>query len=118
MIAFGRPRGAVMRILGPSRLFTWLGKRQPVEDKPAWGKHSPIDLLADSLGKSPEGWVLKHNAIQRNGVVISWHGPVAAARTTISVKMDGQRFAITATESKYLKERLIEFLRVSRFEAD
>jgi hypothetical protein len=83
---------------------------KPAGKKPAWGTHSHIDMLADGLVHDRAGWVLGNNAIHRNGVDISWNGPLAAAGTSVTVKMDGQRFAVTADETRRLKERLFEFL--------
>ena len=81
-----------------------------VEKKPACGKHSHIDMLADGLAHDREGWVLDKKAIRRNGVVIAWNGPLTADRTSVTVQMDGQRFAVTADETRKLRERLGEFL--------
>jgi hypothetical protein len=78
--------------------------------KPGWGKHSHIDMLADSLVRDREGWVLGNNAIHRNGIDIAWTGPLTAAGTSVTVKMDGQRFPVTADETRKLKVRLNEFL--------
>jgi hypothetical protein len=86
------------------------------DGKPAWGRHSHIDMLADGLAHDREGWVLRNNAIHRNGVDISWNGPLTAAGTSVSVKMDGQRFPVTADETRKLKERLGEFLEARQSE--
>jgi hypothetical protein len=81
------------------------------EKKQAWGKHSHIDMLADGLAHDREGWVLGNNAIHRNGVEIGWTGPLTAAGTSVTVRMDDQRFPVTADEARKLKERLTEFLK-------
>ena len=83
---------------------------KPAEKKPTWGKHSHIDMLADGLARDREGWVLDKNTIRRNGVIIAWNGPLSAGGTSVTVKMDGQRFPVTAEETRKLKERLGEFL--------
>ena len=84
---------------------------RPADKKPAWGKHSHIDLLADGLVRDRDGWVIDQNAIRRNGVVIAWTGPLTAGGTSVTVTMDGQRFAVTTDETRKLKERLTEFLK-------
>ena len=91
-------------------LISRLKRPQPAEKKPAWGRHSHIDLLADGLRRDREGWVVDQNAIRRNGVVIAWTGALTAAGTSVTVTMDGQRFAVTTDETRKLKERLNEFL--------
>jgi hypothetical protein len=78
--------------------------------KPTWGTHSHIDILADNLPRDREGWAIDPNAIRRNGVIIAWNGPLTAGGTTVTVKMDGQRYPVTADETRKLKERLTEFL--------
>ena len=93
-----------------SALISRLKRPKPAEKKPAWGRHSHIDLLADNLRRDREGWIVDGNAIQRNGVVIAWTGPLTAGGTSVTVTMDGQRFAVTTDETRKLKERLNEFL--------
>lgn len=93
-----------------SALVSRLKRPKQAENKPAWGRHSHIDLLADGLARDRNGWVIEQNAIRRNGVVIAWTGPLTAAGTTVAVTMDGQRFAVTTDETRKLKERLNEFL--------
>ena len=93
-----------------STLLSRLKVSKPAAKKPAWGKHSHIDMLADGLTRDRDGWVLGNNAIHRNGVEIAWTGPLTAAGTSVTVKMDGQRFSVTADETRKLKERLGEFL--------
>ncbi len=93
-----------------SALINRFQRPKPAEKKPAWGRHSHIDLLADGLVRDREGWVIDHNAIRRNGVVIAWNGALTANGTSVTVTMDGQRFAVTADETRKLKERLGEFL--------
>jgi hypothetical protein len=90
--------------------FSRLIHRRPAEVKPAWGRQSPIELLADTLVTSPQGWLLEAHAIRRNGVVISWRGSLNDARTAVKVTMDKQRFRITAAESKLLRDRVITLL--------
>ena len=97
-------------VRGVPAFLTSFFRRRPAAAKPAWGKHSPIDLLADSLAESPQGWLVAHSEIRRNGIVISWRGHLDSNRATVSVKMDGQRFPITAEENRTLKKRLIELL--------
>jgi|SRR6185312_16562160 len=94
-----------------STLLSRLKVSRPAQKKPAWGKHSHIDMLADGLSRDSEGWVLGNNAIHRNGIDIAWSGPLTASGTSVTVKMDGQRFAITAEETRKLKERLQELLK-------
>jgi len=84
--------------------------RPAAEKRPAWGKHSHIDMLAEGLARDRDGWAVGNNAIQRNGVEIAWTGVLTAAGTSVTVKMDGQRFPVTAEETRKLKERLSEFL--------
>ena len=93
-----------------STLLSRFKRHKPVEKKPAWGRHSHIDLLADNLRRDRDGWVIDQNAIRRNGVVIAWTGPLTAGGTSVTVTMDGQRFAVTTDETRKLKERLSEFL--------
>jgi hypothetical protein len=93
-----------------STLLRRLSRPQAAEKKPAWGKHSHIDLLADGLVRDRDGWVVDQNAIRRNGVVIAWTGPLTAGSTSVTVTMDGQRFAVTTDEARKLKGRLNEFL--------
>jgi hypothetical protein len=93
-----------------STLLSRLRRPAKPEKKPTWGKHSHIDMLAEGLTRDREGWVLGTNAIHRNGVDIAWNGPLNAAGTSVTIKMDGQRFAVTADETRKLKERLSEFL--------
>ena len=78
--------------------------------KPSWGKQSHIDILADNLPRDREGWILNKNAIHRNGVIIAWNGPLSAGGTSVTVKMDGQRYPVTADESRKLKQKLTELL--------
>jgi len=94
-----------------STLLSRLRASRPAAKKPAWGTHSHIDMLADGLTHDREGWVVGNNSIQRNGVEIAWTGRLTAAGTSVTVKMDGQRFTITADETRKLKERLTEFLK-------
>jgi hypothetical protein len=84
---------------------------KPSEKKPTWGTHSHIDMLADGLVRDRDGWVVEQNSIRRNGVVISWKGPLASSSTSVTVEMDGQRFPITSDETRKLRERLGEFLK-------
>jgi hypothetical protein len=93
-----------------SVLFSRLTRARPAPAKPTWGKQSHIDILADNLPRDREGWVIDHNAIRRNGVVIAWNGPLSAGGTSVTVKMDGQRYPVTADETRKLKERLTELL--------
>ncbi len=93
-----------------TQLFTRLTRRRPAEVKPVWGKQSPIDLLADTLVKRPQGWAIEPNAIRRSGVAISWRRSLKDSRTALTVTMDGQRFRITAAENKLLKDRVIALL--------
>jgi hypothetical protein len=93
-----------------STLLGRLKRPAPVEKKPAWGKHSHIEMLADRLPHDREGWVLGNSAIHRNGVDIIWNGPLTATGTSVTIRMDGQRFAVTADETRKLKQRLEEFL--------
>jgi hypothetical protein len=96
----------------PKILASWASPkgRPAAENRPTWGKHSHIDMLADGLARDREGWVLGDNAIHRNGVEIAWTGLLTAAGTSVTVKMDGQRFPVTPHETRKLKERLREFL--------
>jgi hypothetical protein len=96
-----------------SRLFRRIWPSGALAKKPTWGSHSHIHLLADGLARDREGWVIGANAIHRNGVDIAWNGPLTAGGTTVTVKMDGQRFMVTADESRKLKERLQELLEAS-----
>ena len=93
-----------------SALFSRFTRAKPAAAKPAWGKQSHIDILADNLPRDHEGWVVDRNAISRNGVVIAWSGPLSAGGTTVTVKMDGQRYPVTADETRRLKEKLSELL--------
>jgi hypothetical protein len=93
-----------------SALISRFTRTRPARVKPSWGTQSHIDILADNLPRDREGWVIDHNAIRRNGVVIAWSGPLSAGGTAVTVKMDGQRFPVTADETKKLKARLTEFL--------
>src|SRR5476651_1280276 len=93
-----------------SALFSRLARPKPAPVKPAWGKQSHIDILADNLPRDREGWVLDKNAIHRNGVIIAWNGPLSAGGTSVTVKMDGQRYPVTADETRRLKEKLTELL--------
>src|ERR1700761_1763427 len=94
-----------------SALLTRLKPPKAAQKKPAWGKHSHIDMLADGLSRNSEGWVLGNNAIHRNGIDIAWSGPLTAGGTSVTVKMDGQRYPVTADETRKLKERLQEILK-------
>jgi hypothetical protein len=89
-----------------TRLMSW----RRAANKPTWGRQSHIDILADNLPRDREGWVVDRNAIRRNGVVIAWNGPLSAGGTSVTVKMDGARFTVTADENKKLKARLTEFM--------
>ena len=93
-----------------SALFSRLTGARPAPAKPTWGTHSHIDILADNLPRDREGWVIDKNAIRRNGVIIAWNGPLSAGGTSVTVKMDGQRYAVTAEENRKLKEKLGELL--------
>jgi hypothetical protein len=93
-----------------SALFGRFTHPRSVQRKPGWGMQSHIDILADNLPRDREGWVIDRNAIRRNGVVIAWNGPLSAGGTAVTVKMDGQRYPVTADETKKLKARLIELL--------
>jgi hypothetical protein len=93
-----------------SALFSRFTSARPKRAKPTWGTQSHIDILADNLPRDREGWVIEDKSIRRNGVIIAWTGPLSAAGTTVTVKMDGQRFPVTADETRKLKERLTEFL--------
>ena len=93
-----------------STVFSRLTSPKPAPAKPTWGKQSHIDILADNLPRDHEGWVIDHNAIRRNGVVITWNGPLSAGGTAVTVKMDGQRYAVMADETRKLKEKLTELL--------
>jgi hypothetical protein len=96
-----------------SSLFSRLTRARPASAKPSWGRQSHIDILADNLPRDREGWVVEHNSIRRNGVIIAWSGPLSAGGTSVTVKMDGQRYPVTANEARKLKERLTELLAAS-----
>jgi hypothetical protein len=93
-----------------SALLSRFARGRPVETKPTWGKQSHIGILADNLPRDREGWAVDRNSIHRNGVLIAWSGPLSAGGTTVTVKMDGQRYPITADENRKLKEKLTELL--------
>jgi hypothetical protein len=93
-----------------SALFGGFTRPRSVPAKPSWGTQSHIDILADNLPRDREGWVVDHNTIRRNGVVIAWNGPLSAGGTAVTVRMDGQRYPVTGDETKKLKARLTEFL--------
>jgi hypothetical protein len=93
-----------------SALFSRLTRPKPARAKPTWGTQSHIDILADNLPRDREGWVIDDKSIRRNGVIIAWTGPLSAGGTAVTVKMDGQRYPVTADETRKLKERLTEFL--------
>jgi hypothetical protein len=93
-----------------SALFGRVSKLKQVRSKAAWAMQSQIDFLADNLPRDRESWVIDHNAIRLNGVVIAWNGPLSASETSVSVKMDGARFRVTPDENKKLKARLTEFM--------
>jgi len=93
-----------------SALFSRFTRAKLARPKAGWGTQSHIDILAENLPRDREGWAIEKNAIRRNGVVIAWTGALAAAATKVSVKMDGERFPITAEETRKLKEKLTELL--------
>jgi hypothetical protein len=93
-----------------SAVFGRLAGGRPAPKKPTWGTQSHIDILAENLTRDREGWVFDHNAIRRNGVVIAWNGPLSGGGTSVTVKMDGQRYPVTADEVKRLKQSLSELL--------
>jgi hypothetical protein len=91
-------------------LFSRFTRSRPAHAKPSWGKQSHIDILADNLPRDRQGWIVEHDSIRRNGVVIAWNGPLSAGGTSVTVKMDGQRYPVTGDETRKLKERLTELL--------
>ena len=93
-----------------SALFSRLRRAKPPQPKAAWGTQSHIDILAENLPRDREGWVMEHNAIRRNGVLIAWTGPLSAGGTKVTVKMDGERFPVTPDETRKLKEKLTKFM--------
>lgn len=93
-----------------SALFSRFTSAKPARSKPTWGTQSHIDILADNLPRDREGWIVEDKSIRRNGVIIAWTGPLTAGGTAVTVKMDGQRYPVTADETRKLKERLTEFL--------
>lgn len=97
-----------------STLLSRVKRAEPAEKKPAWGRHSHIDMLADSLAHDRGGWVVDGNAIHRNGVTIAWNGRLSASGTTVTVQMDGQRFPVTSDETRKLKRRLNELLQAGQ----
>ena len=80
------------------------------EKKPAWGKQSHIDMLANGLVRDQEGWIVDRSAISRNGVIIAWKGSLEAGSTVVTVTMDGQRFVTTPSENMKLKSAIAQFL--------
>jgi hypothetical protein len=93
-----------------SALFSRFTRAGPARPKAAWATQSHIDILADNLPRDREGWIVEPNAIRRNGVIIAWTGPLTAAGTKVTVKMDGERFPVTPDETRKLKEKLTELL--------
>jgi len=101
-----------------SVLLSRFARQRAAQKKTSWGRHSHIDMLADGLVRDREGWVLRNNAIHRNGVDIAWNGPLMVAGTSVTVKMDGHRFPVTADETRKLKERLTDFLEAQPRESE
>jgi hypothetical protein len=93
-----------------SALLSRVTRAGPARPKAAWAAQSHIDILADNLPRDREGWIVEPNAIRRNGVIITWTGPLTVAGTKVTVKMDGERFPVTPDETRKLKEKLTELL--------
>jgi hypothetical protein len=83
---------------------------QGSEKKPAWGRQSHIDMLANGLARDQDGWIVGQSVISRNGITMAWSGALAAGSTVVTVAMDGQRYVITSAENLKLKQALMKFL--------
>jgi hypothetical protein len=82
-----------------SGLFT----KADTASKQARGQKTAMSLLADSLKKAPEGWVIGAHSISRNGVELRWDGQIDNPNTIIEVRMDLIKFPVARWESAELK---------------